>query len=232
MTRTDYWQHPPGLSQGIVHYGGQTFRNYTIGPGYCLLTWSIYEGQDRLDVPMLEVVSHVLLVMSILSVLVLIWFRKRPTKELLLQDSWGTVRVSDCAIRLYNFVGMADLLMAILTLLLMTAPIPHEDDFAHWVYTCARAALARHMPPSRLTRRPSPSPSFPVPPFLFRPPADKFPSPLTRSQRVGCSTTCRGSAACTTACLRASGCSGQCSCCSSSSAFARVPSLASPPSTT
>ncbi|KOO34968.1 serine threonine protein kinase 1 ctr1 [Chrysochromulina tobinii] len=112
-----------------------TFRNYTIGPGYCLLTWSIYEGQDRLDVPMLEVVSHVLLVMSILSVLVLIWFRKRPTKDLLLQDSWGTVRVSDCAIRLYNFVGMADLLMAILTLLLMTAPIPHEDDFAHWVYT-------------------------------------------------------------------------------------------------
>ena len=170
MTRTDYWQHPPGLSQGIVHYGGQTFRNYTIGPGYCLLTWSIYEGQDRLDVPMLEVVSHVLLVMSILSVLVLIWFRKRPTKELLLQDSWGTVRVSDCAIRLDNCVGMAALLMAILTLLLMTAPIPHEDDFAHWVYTCARAALARHMPPSRLTRRPSPSPSFTVPPFLFRPP--------------------------------------------------------------
>mgnify|MGYP000982516575 CR=1 FL=1 len=176
MTRTDYWQHPPGLSQGVVHYGGQTFRNYTIGPGYCLLTWSIYEGQDRLDVPMLEVVSHVLLVMSILSVLVLIWFRKRPTKDLLLQDSWGTVRVSDCAIRLYNFVGMADLLMAILTLLLMTAPIPHEDDFAHWVYTCARAALARLIPPSSPTRRPPPPPLGSPPP-----PPSSSPPPLTSS---------------------------------------------------
>ena len=146
-----------------IHYGGHTFVNYTVPDSYGLLSWSLYEGEVGVAIPMLEVVAHLLLCMSILSVLVLIWFRKRPRKEVIIADAWAPVQPGDYAVRLYNFVGGADLLLAILTLLLMTAPIPHRGSFANWVYASARLAQPPRQPQDCFPDTPPPLP-WPSPP--------------------------------------------------------------------
>ena len=167
----------------IIHYGGHTFVNYTVPPGYSWFAWSIYQGEDRLEVPMLEVVAQVLLVMSILSVLVLIWFRKRPPKDPIIGDSWAPARTVDYAVRLYNFVGIADLLLAIMTLLLMTVPIAHSGTFANWLYACEPRVRLRPLSASPLPDR-AHSKLIPSPAHL-------------RPQLEDCSTICPGCAACT-----------------------------------
>ena len=75
----------------MVFMGTAMLRVYKPPPSRCIFAIILFTGlflplghrehQRRppsLEVPMLEVVAQVLLVMSILSVLVLIWFRKRP----------------------------------------------------------------------------------------------------------------------------------------------------------
>lgn len=95
---------------------------------------SIYGGlADGIAVPIVELIAHAVLMLSLIVVLLRIALRSR-TRKLLVADSWSPVPATDVAVRLFTALAALALLVTMLELGLMFVPMRHDGIFVTVVY--------------------------------------------------------------------------------------------------
>ena len=126
-----------------IHYAGSTTNITHVTTALAVLTACIYPDEAvGVEVPLLELIAHGLLVVSVAGAFVAI-ARRRRTNKLAIADSWEPLPTSDVAVRFFTLVAATDLVAAVLAFVLMCVPVVHDGVFATCVYAGARALLAR-----------------------------------------------------------------------------------------
>ena len=192
---------PPTETRVIptIFYANKVY-NVSNPEALAALSASIYPDEaGGVAVPLVELIAHGLLVLSIAAAFLSIAFHRR-TRKYAASDSWEQLPTADVAVKFFTAIAAVDLAMATSVFVIMCVPVVHDGAFATWVYAGALPlppsppSIPLHSPP--LPSAPLHSPPLPSPSPLLA--AHLLPAPVPRAyQSTASSTTSRGFAACT-----------------------------------
>lgn len=127
--------HLDPLPAGAIvpfHYGDHTHN--ISEAALRVFSFSIYSGEaEGFAVPVVELIAHAVLVISLIFVLIRIAIRRR-TQKLLVSDSWLPVPTADMAVRVFTGLAALALLVTTLELGLMFVRMHHNGAFVAIVF--------------------------------------------------------------------------------------------------
>ena len=128
--------HPLQPINGLIPFVYGHHVHNVSGTGLAVFAASIYSDlPGGVAVPIVELVAHAFLVLSLCVVLMRIAFHKR-TRKLMIVDSWEPLQTTDVAVRVFTVVAALALIASMLALVLMLIPMPHDGVFVSCVYAC------------------------------------------------------------------------------------------------
>ena len=139
-----------------IFYANQLY-NVSNPEALAIFSASIYPDEaGGVAVPLVELIAHGLLVLSIAAAFLSIAFHRRTAKYAA-SDSWEQLPTADVAVKFFTAVAALDLAMAMSVFVIMCVPVVHDGAFATWVYAGA-LPLPPHLRSPHSPPLPSPSP--------------------------------------------------------------------------